>query len=550
MGLKPFSAEEDSLFEFAPAKNPGYHTTIEADRRVRPTRENAYKALELLREGNPKARRRAEGILKALVGLQDRKRGSPTYGLWPWYFEEPLTTMTSPDFNWAGFIGGTLAVIVRHHHDSMDRHLLVGVKAALLAAAECIRKRTVGPEYTNVAVMTATLTVVSGELLDRPDLLEFGIQRIRAFEAHTLRQGSFNEYNSPVYMLITLQEFERAIFLSTNDEMIRITERLRRMTWKWIADYFHPPTGQWSGPFSRAYSDYLAEDSAEAIERRIGLRLPGRGALGLAPPPSEGELPCPEKLRKRFLALPEKNLTFTQQYLSSDSNGESIRGTVWMDDHACLGTVNMDTLWTQRRPVIGYLREESGTPAVLRFQVLRDGRDWASSCLYTHQKGPSTLVAVGGVRDGGDFHLFLDRPENGRFKTNTLSACWSLRADHIETERFDHDLFRLAAGGHRVWLRLPEPQINGVEATWKIESGPGIVRLVALWDFGGTEIDPKCLDIRITGAVCLVSNGKEEPPPPTILSEAGNGNGASRSFSSGDLEVQLPKRVPGFRLIE
>ncbi len=77
--------------------SPGYHTTLQGGI-VHRTRESLKYAVALLDSGDPARLERAEAILDRVIALQDQDPGSRTYGIWPWFLEEPLDRMSPPDF--------------------------------------------------------------------------------------------------------------------------------------------------------------------------------------------------------------------------------------------------------------------------------------------------------------------------------------------------------------------------------------------------------------------------------------------------------------------
>ena len=108
---------------------------------------------------------RAVQILKVILQLQDTRQESPTYGLWPYYYEEPLDQMDSPDWNYADFIGKKLVLTLKHHGDRLSEALRQGLTEAIGCACQAIVNRDVGPGYTNIAVMGAFVTLVGGEVI-------------------------------------------------------------------------------------------------------------------------------------------------------------------------------------------------------------------------------------------------------------------------------------------------------------------------------------------------------------------------------------------------
>ena len=148
--------------------------------------------------------------------------------------------MSPPDFNWADFLGARLAQMLVDHSDKLDAALRGKMLQALGHASVAIAKRNVGPAYTNIAIMGAGVTAVAGELLKEPSFLAYGRRRLQNVVKHTEYHSNFNEYNSPTYTLVVLEECDRILQLVRDLETRKAAEALRRVAWKTIADSYHP----------------------------------------------------------------------------------------------------------------------------------------------------------------------------------------------------------------------------------------------------------------------------------------------------------------------
>ncbi|MGL4594760.1 MAG: hypothetical protein ACRCUY_08545, partial [Thermoguttaceae bacterium] len=254
----------------------GYHTNLERGVKVRPTR--AAMELAALYLASPREEDRKKGVvlLEKVLLLQDTNPESRTFGLWAWYADEPLSKMATPDFNWADFQGATLAGILIHNADRLSPELLAKTKFALECCCRAIFKRNVGASYTNIAVMGGVVTAAGGEILGRNDLLEYARKRLKHVLDYYRETGGFNEYNSPNYAMTVVNDLERLLDLVKDEECRTIAETLLFETLKGVAEHYHVPTGQWSGPHSRAYQDRLSRKTRLALQTRAGL-VPASG---------------------------------------------------------------------------------------------------------------------------------------------------------------------------------------------------------------------------------------------------------------------------------
>ena len=423
MSLSDYLAGCDARYEpeiglvGATAHTPGYHTRLPDGAWVHDTRGNFDYAQACLQAGDAQHRERAARVLEVLLGHQESDPCARTYGIWPWFSDEPLDQMAPPDWNWADFCGARLAAILRWHQDRLPPELAGRCRQALGHAAWSIFRRNVQPDYTNIAIMGAGVTLAAGELLAEPRLVDYGRRRLRRLVEHTRWHGDFNEYNSPTYTLVAIEEADRILELVRDRPARADAEGLRRRGWRVVAEHWHPGCGEWAGPHSRCYGDHLPD------ETRAWLRDGGLPAFSLT-----RRRPCPADLRPRFESLGRDELMLRRRFVRRAAPAAGTVGSTWLNAEACLGTVNHDTLWVQRRPLLAYWRLDGVPAAVLRLRMLKDGRDFASGAVWTAQRGPRALSLIGCVPGQGDFHPGLDRPADGVFEGRRLVVRYELAA--------------------------------------------------------------------------------------------------------------------------
>src|ERR1700677_5127258 len=78
-----------------PFSSPGYHTTLKGGW-VHPTRESLIYAVSLMDSEDSVEQEMALGIFDRVLELQDTDPANNTYGIWPWFMEEPLAQMAPP----------------------------------------------------------------------------------------------------------------------------------------------------------------------------------------------------------------------------------------------------------------------------------------------------------------------------------------------------------------------------------------------------------------------------------------------------------------------
>jgi hypothetical protein len=391
-----------------PYSSPGYHTTLTGGY-VHSTRGTLDYAVALLDSGEPERLSRAQAVLRRVIALQDQDPNSRTYGIWSWFLEEPLEKMSPPDWNWADFCGTRLLQVAVDHMDRLPPDLQQKVRDSILHAARSIQRRNVGPAYTNIALMGTYVTLVAGERFDVSDLADYGRQRLRRFYDYTREKGSFTEYNSPTYTMVAIEEISRMMQHVRDGEAQRLLKELNEAAWRHVARRFHPPTQQWAGPHSRAYSTFLGPGTRAALQRASG------GKVSFLPESEAWEsldahrlaLQCPPELHGHFLKLdvPREEI---EMFEKNPRTEHDLVGTTYLHPQFALGSVNIGDFWNQRRPVIAYWPTSAG-PAALRLRFLHDAYDYASASLFSVQSKGDILGAVLFATDRGDTHISLDK---------------------------------------------------------------------------------------------------------------------------------------------
>jgi len=447
--------------------------------------------------------------------MQDTRPTSPTYGIWPYLAEEPLSEMAPPDWNWADFCGAILAHILYCCRDLLPDGLVTDVRTALGHAGWSIFRRNVGPHYTNIAIMGAAVTLMAGELLDEPRLADYGRVRLHDLVEHTRQHDSFNEYNSPTYTVVALHECERILEFVENATARAYADEMRRIAWRMIADYFHPGTHQWAGPHSRSYSDWLRPETAEYLSAATGVAIlvhPRAAAQRRAALTQVRSMPCPEELVERFRRLPEVPHVHHQRFIRRDTDEASTWGTTWFTEDACLGSVNHDDTWTQRRPLIGYWRTDDDPAVVLRLRFLRDGADFASGYVRNVQAHGRVLTALNMLTDRGDWHVHLDRPPEGVFYGSRFALRYELRGAGADVHALDEGRYELRAGGHRAVVHTTLGNWGPWPVRWGTSAEEGVAYVEGVC-YEGPErgIDPRSLGQVVVVAGLELLRVDEEP---------------------------------------
>jgi hypothetical protein len=418
-------AKQDARYDPAekmirrPFSSPGYHTTLKGGY-VHPTRDSLQYAVALLDSGEPDRLKRAEDILRCVIALQDQDPKSRTYGIWSWFMEEPLDKMSPPDWNWADFCGTQLLQVALDRRNELPEDLQQQIKQSIIHAAYSIKRRNVGPGYTNIALMGTYVTLTTGELFGVDELTEYGKARLQRFYDHTLAHGSFSEYNSPTYSVVAITEITRMLHHVHDPDSQKLIRKLNRLAWYHVASHFHAPTRQWAGPHSRCYRTLLGKSTLAFIQRategKVNLIPPGEAAVSLDAHRLWAK--CPPDLFHYFTDLPAPRLE-VETFARNKPNRHDIIGTTYQHPNYTLGSVNIGDLWNQRRPLLAYWNTDAGVVA-MRLRCLHDGYDYSSASIFTVQNKSDILGAVLFATDRGDTHISLDRIKNATIKAKDL----------------------------------------------------------------------------------------------------------------------------------
>ena len=391
------------------------------------------------------------------------------------------------------------------HGPALSPDLREKMLASLRRATTAIRQRDVGPGYTNIAVLGGGLCAAAGEILNDPDLVRYGRERLQAIVAHTAQHGSFNEYNSPPYAKVVIAECERTLLLAEDPLSREAAETIRRAAWELAAGSFHPGTSQWAGPHSRTSRDRLRVSTVDFLAQRTGIAIPVHPAMAAGEPRGYAvvpPLPCPPDLVASFQEA--KRGQIRRQFVA----GRDPRiGITWFSESVCLGSVNRSTFWTQRKPLIGYWRTPADPAVVLRMRFLHDGRDFASMAVRIDQQENRALWRVETQPGAGDWHPRLDRPADGRFQAGDLRIRFELRGKGVTAEELASGRYALSAGKHRAIVHTIASQFAGEPVVWQVDRDNEAVYIDGICHHGEPRVfDFTALQVGIVGGIELLDS--------------------------------------------
>ena len=507
----------------------GYISHFEQGTRVRPTRAAMTYAYRLLAREDKASQAEGARVLRNVIKYQDSDPNSKTYGVWPWYIEEPFDEMLAIDFNWADFLGATLISILTNYSDRLPPDVVDEAKASLDRACACIKKRDVKPNYTNIAYMGAVVCAAGGELLGKPEYLEYARMRMERNVNSYKEIGGFTEYNSPTYTMVVLVELERAMQYVKDEAFREMTQYMHKEVWKTIAMHYHPATGQWSGPFSRAYRDLLSADERNRILARAGL-VPKNVRVGFET--GVNPLPCGElrvasgelRVKDILASLHNPPVQFTENYNNARENFR-LTGTTYMDNDLSLGTASYYPFWFQARGAIAYWNDSNGKPVCFKQRFLHNDRDFASAAGRSRQTGVRFVTAYNMLYDRGSLQPGQDRPKDRTFQVKSFKIVYELiGSKENSVKQLNENQFEFTSGKIRAIVHLcPENRFEGRQIQWSIQNDPqsGTASLVGVCYEG--EEKPFKMDeldeVRIAVGVEFLKEGETPSTAPVTISD-------------------------------
>ncbi|WP_282937847.1 hypothetical protein [Paenibacillus sp. RC67] len=503
-----------------PFSSPGYHTALRDVPYVHPTRESLAYAVTLLNSGIPHYQERGCAILEKVISLQDTDRSRPTHGIWSWFYEEPLDKMAPPDWNWADFCGKQLILAAMHHNDVMSPGLKSRLRDAIFRACNAIILRNVGPGYTNISIMGAFVTLLAGEVYYYPPYRDYGLQRLKDFHAHTLRLGTFEEYNSPTYTTVAIAELSSLHAKTKNEVARRLTAELLNVAWRMVAEHFHVPTRQWAGPHSRSYDKLLAPKFLSFLQIALDgeIRFIPDEELIFEPNWYESGMSCPEPYRSYFI---EPHRQHARQCIYENQAKQIEKhATLFMNEAYALGTVNKEIMWNQRRNLLAYMNN-GGESAYMQLQCLHDGYDYAAAVITSQQNEGDVLYGISFSTNGGDTHSSLDRIK-GQVKAQDLRIRLEFGGclDGVGVKVLDERRAQVQLGEHTICVQnvLSEFRVSPSKTGWEWRQQDGCLYLDYIL-YNGPEQTFDFTKMKRVGLIFALSLGNQEKWLPVELAD-------------------------------
>ncbi len=387
-----------------------------------------YKSLEyaydLMGRGGEEDYARAGRILRKVLPLQDADPAHDTYGIWPYYLEEPLEQMAPPDWNMADFNGKKLLQLLLDYGGHIAEDLIEAMKQAIFHACKSIMLRNMGPHYSNISIMGTYVTLAAGEYLKEKAFFDYGKKRLKELYRFNMELGAYQEYNSPSYTWIMIADLTGMMTYLKDEESLGMIGELNDLAWRCLAEHYHYRTKQWAGPHSRFYEMLQGDQLLAQIQRALKYQMV---FVPLDKPELEKDIPfgffanhtyCPDRYLSYFTGQKNSIKPRTVFHLDEEKADTEIAVT-HLEEKFALGTFYRSVFWNQKRNHISYFGTEK-EPAYCILRCLHDGYDYSSGQIVTAQNKNRTVSVIGFATDGGDTHVNLDKIKDAAITASDL----------------------------------------------------------------------------------------------------------------------------------
>ena len=392
-----------------------YHTKM-ADADVHSIKDSsAYACQLILVDRNYEL---GQKVFQKVASLQDTNPDSETYGLWPYYMEEPLEEMDAPDYNMAEFNAKEMIVTLLKAGEYLNEETKTIMYGCIERACRCIIKRNVSVGYTNVCISDSFVTVAAGEILGLEELVAYGREKLKGLYFYVKAHGDMLEYNSPCYSPMAINDVGDFFEYVKDKETLEYAVKVNEVFWRMMAQHFDYDTLQLNGPQERAYRDYLDLWVLKVFGIGAGVDYTKHPKFSKYYSDEQqkeylseirANPVCPEEFIPYFKG--EKKFDMIQKLVTDGFNYPYFEyarvATTYKSDDYAIGTMNRSEFWNQRRPILGYIyREDKDT--CFRVKCLHDGYDFSSGAFHCVQYKSDILASINLSEKRGDTHINLD----------------------------------------------------------------------------------------------------------------------------------------------
>ncbi len=498
--------------------NPNYHSNLEPGE-YHFIVESTNLALGIFATGYEEYYHEANEVLRKVIPCQCRE-GEFT-GIWPYFLEESLEEMVAPDWNYADFEALPMVIILKEYSDKLEDGMCEMLEEACLYACRAIIKRNLTVLYTNPTVMGIYIMFMCGELFNKPELIKYGMKKLKDFYVQTIYFGTYNEYNCPGYTKLILDFYSLMLRHIKNEEALRMLNELNIIAWKMMGEHYHNPTGEFTGPKFRQYGNFIKQNEMTIWQRSVGktLDLIKDGDEKYSDYDLIYDLKCPEEIKPLF--TDEKKETEFRRILSLGHTyphlGWHHVDTQYIKPEFTLGSYSGMDSWNQHHNVVSYIgtREKK---CCIRMRAYHDGYDFASAYMNTVQEKGTAMTLINFHTNRGDTHHDLDPIIDSKIKATDFRIRYQIEAntggitDNIQIEEFENGC-RMNVLGIPVEIKYHYAEMSGEKPYFEIVKEENCIWVdMVLYHGDEKEIDFDKLESLVTISHISVNETAEGKP--------------------------------------
>lgn len=308
----------------------------------------------LLFRNKPDDKEKAAEILRWILQNQYRDENSKLYGIWKTSIDGD-----NLDQNWREFIGCDLIIIRKKYSHLLPDDIRKEIEVGLTHAAKGALKRNVGPDYTNISIMSAFLMEYVGTEFKLDELRAAGLKKAQAiFNLHQ-KYHTFSEFNSPTYYGVTLIAIALWRELAFSSEMRQMGQTLEREFWHEATTFYNPNLKNMVGPYFRGYGlDMRKYLSIMGIWIAIAVDNEKQAPIPPGKGPKNGEISNLAPIFNLGLSIPKADLAaltrftgprFLTRTVPNNYKGDSLKQvTATITDNWMMGGVSGNRrVWAQ-----------------------------------------------------------------------------------------------------------------------------------------------------------------------------------------------------------
>ncbi|MBQ8718461.1 MAG: hypothetical protein IJY66_04280, partial [Clostridia bacterium] len=381
--------------------------------------------------------------------------------------------------------------------DKLTDDIKIRMKDSVCHACRAIIKRDVQPNYTNISVMGAYVTLFAGELFGMVDFFNYGKKRLQKLHQYNMSHGNFSEFNSPTYTFICLEDLSHLEADIQDEECKRLAHELSDLAWETVALHYHAASGQLAGPHDRAYAMMIGNGTKLSIERALDYKIRLVEDYDAFTPQNIGcnhftiPLRCPDQYLPYFLGsvYPDGQ----NERIIDQTFAPGRMAYTYMTDAFTLGSLHRECAWNQHRNVLGYFGTVA-EPIAFNLKCLHDGWDYCSGLMNTIQERGRVLSTMAFATNGGDTHVCLDMVKDAKIRAKDLRirCLFEGAIRHLKAEQVGEHTFIItdSRSGLRLTIDFPYAAFGDTPILYEITRGDRMLGIDAVLHQGEmTEIN-------------------------------------------------------------